>query len=162
MISTSGITESAAIRLSTMFLFKIFLSKKKKTTRNSSYSKEKFQSVTLYIFSYIAKYTTFITRTQFLQPSDSAFLFIPGLLCHLDDACTSNPCHADAICDTSPINGSYTCSCASGYKGIDCSEDIDECKQGRLQIITCKYRVRVRLFHMAVRLEQTLLGNVKY
>ncbi|GJQ88084.1 hypothetical protein Trydic_g13096 [Trypoxylus dichotomus] len=53
-----------------------------------------------------------------------------GLLCHLDDACTSNPCHADAICDTSPINGSYTCSCASGYKGIDCSEDIDECEQG--------------------------------
>lgn len=54
-----------------------------------------------------------------------------GLLCHLDDACTSNPCHADAICDTSPINGSYTCSCASGYKGIDCSEDIDECEQGK-------------------------------
>ncbi|KAG8264040.1 neurogenic locus notch protein [Homalodisca vitripennis] len=52
------------------------------------------------------------------------------LLCHLDDACTSNPCHADAICDTSPINGSYTCSCASGYKGVDCSEDIDECEQG--------------------------------
>nr|CAD7426221.1 unnamed protein product [Timema monikensis] len=53
-----------------------------------------------------------------------------SLLCHLDDACTSNPCHADAICDTSPINGSYTCSCASGYKGVDCSEDIDECEQG--------------------------------
>lgn len=57
-------------------------------------------------------------------------VFFSGLLCHLDDACTSNPCHADAICDTSPINGSYTCSCASGYKGIDCSEDIDECEQG--------------------------------
>lgn len=54
-----------------------------------------------------------------------------GLLCHLDDACTSNPCHADAICDTSPINGSFTCSCAQGYKGIDCSEDIDECDQGK-------------------------------
>lgn len=54
-----------------------------------------------------------------------------GLLCHLDDACTSNPCHADAICDTSPTNGSYTCSCASGYKGVDCSEDIDECEQGK-------------------------------
>lgn len=58
--------------------------------------------------------------------------FIAGLLCHLDDACTSNPCHADAICDTSPINGSYTCSCASGYKGIDCSEDINECEQGMI------------------------------
>ncbi|KOC63776.1 Neurogenic locus Notch protein, partial [Habropoda laboriosa] len=53
-----------------------------------------------------------------------------GLLCHLDDACTSNPCHEGAICDTSPINGSFTCSCATGYKGVDCSEDIDECEQG--------------------------------
>lgn len=66
-------------------------------------------------------------------------MFVSGLLCHLDDACTSNPCHADAICDTSPINGSYTCSCASGYKGIDCSEDIDECEQGKLQITKRKY-----------------------
>lgn len=58
------------------------------------------------------------------------FLCFTGLLCHLDDACTSNPCHQGAICDTSPINGSYTCSCASGYKGSDCSQDIDECEQG--------------------------------
>ncbi|KAE8740259.1 hypothetical protein FOCC_FOCC014220, partial [Frankliniella occidentalis] len=57
-----------------------------------------------------------------------------GLLCHLDDACTSNPCHADAICDTSPINGSYTCSCASGYRGVDCSEDINECEQGESEL----------------------------
>lgn len=55
-----------------------------------------------------------------------------GLLCHLDDACTSNPCHADAICETSPIDGSFTCSCAQGYKGPNCSEDIDECFQGIL------------------------------
>lgn len=60
-------------------------------------------------------------------------MFFTGLLCHLDDACTSNPCHADAICDTSPINGSYTCSCASGYKGVDCSEDINECEQGMIK-----------------------------
>ncbi|KAI4496487.1 hypothetical protein M0804_000297 [Polistes exclamans] len=53
-----------------------------------------------------------------------------SLLCHLDDACTSNPCHEGANCDTSPINGSFACSCATGYKGVDCSEDIDECKQG--------------------------------
>ncbi|CAD1468476.1 unnamed protein product, partial [Heterotrigona itama] len=51
------------------------------------------------------------------------------LLCHLDDACTSNPCHEGAICDTSPINGSFACSCATGYKGVDCSNDIDECEQ---------------------------------
>lgn len=72
----------------------------------------------------------------FATSTDFTILF-SGLLCHLDDACTSNPCHADAICDTSPINGSYTCSCASGYKGIDCSEDIDECEQGRFYITVC-------------------------
>jgi hypothetical protein len=58
-----------------------------------------------------------------------------GLLCHLDDACTSNPCHADAICDTSPVNGSFTCTCAAGYTGIDCSEDINECEQGKSIIL---------------------------
>lgn len=79
----------------------------------------------------------------------TTIFFISGLLCHLDDACTSNPCHADAICDTSPINGSYTCSCASGYKGIDCSEDIDECEQGTLQIIIgCKYHKNVLPFQL--------------
>lgn len=61
-------------------------------------------------------------------------IFFIGLLCHLDDACTSNPCHEGAICDTSPINGSFTCSCATGYKGLDCSEDIDECTQGLIFI----------------------------
>ena len=60
------------------------------------------------------------------------FLSFSGLLCHLDDACTSNPCHEGAICDTSPINGSFACSCATGYKGVDCSNDIDECEQGKL------------------------------
>ncbi|KAK0089759.1 hypothetical protein PV325_005655 [Microctonus aethiopoides] len=59
-----------------------------------------------------------------------------GLLCHLDDACTSNPCHEGAICDTSPINGSFTCSCANGYKGLDCSEDIDECEQALVSLIS--------------------------
>jgi Calcium-binding EGF domain./EGF-like domain. len=74
---------------------------------------------------------TAVLGTQY-EPCKSSCICLraTGLLCHLDDACTSNPCHADAICDTSPINGSYTCSCASGYKGVDCSEDIDECEQG--------------------------------
>jgi hypothetical protein len=64
------------------------------------------------------------------------YLHFAGLLCHLDDACTSSPCQAGANCDTSPINGSYTCSCTSGYKGVDCSEDIDECEQGKSLLIT--------------------------
>ena len=53
-----------------------------------------------------------------------------GLLCHLDDACASNPCHAGASCETSPIDGTYLCSCPNGFKGVDCTEDIDECEAG--------------------------------
>ncbi|XP_017479439.1 PREDICTED: neurogenic locus Notch protein-like, partial [Rhagoletis zephyria] len=51
-----------------------------------------------------------------------------GLLCHLEDACASNPCHAGSICDTSPLDGTYVCSCPTGYKGTDCTLDIDECQ----------------------------------
>jgi hypothetical protein len=51
-----------------------------------------------------------------------------GLLCHLDNACASNPCHARASCVTSPIDGTYLCSCPNGFKGVDCTEDIDECE----------------------------------
>lgn len=58
---------------------------------------------------------------------ESLFL---GLLCHLDDACASNPCHVGAICDTSPIDGTYICSCPSGFKGVDCTQDVDECEEG--------------------------------
>uniref|UniRef100_A0A8C5KFT1 Notch 2 n=1 Tax=Jaculus jaculus TaxID=51337 RepID=A0A8C5KFT1_JACJA len=50
-----------------------------------------------------------------------------GLLCHLDDACISNPCHKGALCDTNPLNGQYICTCPQGYKGADCTEDVDEC-----------------------------------
>ena len=53
-----------------------------------------------------------------------------GLLCHLNDACASNPCNAAAICDTSIVNGSYTCRCPAGFSGTDCNEDIDECLEG--------------------------------
>uniref|UniRef100_A0A7M4E463 Neurogenic locus notch homolog protein 2 n=1 Tax=Crocodylus porosus TaxID=8502 RepID=A0A7M4E463_CROPO len=50
-----------------------------------------------------------------------------GLLCHLDDACVSNPCQKGALCDTNPMNGHYICTCPQGYKGADCTEDVDEC-----------------------------------
>lgn len=53
-----------------------------------------------------------------------------GLLCHLDDACISNPCHKGALCDTNPLNGQYICTCPQGYKGADCTEDVDECTMG--------------------------------
>ncbi|KAF2974030.1 hypothetical protein EK904_011600 [Melospiza melodia maxima] len=50
-----------------------------------------------------------------------------GLLCHLDDACVSNPCQKGALCDTNPVNGNYICTCPQGHKGADCTEDVDEC-----------------------------------
>ncbi|XP_042584875.1 neurogenic locus notch homolog protein 1 isoform X1 [Cyprinus carpio] len=53
-----------------------------------------------------------------------------GLLCHIDDACTSNPCKMGAQCYTNPINGKFNCNCPSGYKGSKCAEDIDECVIG--------------------------------
>lgn len=62
----------------------------------------------------------------------SVLLLYPetGLLCHLDDACISNPCHKGALCDTNPLNGQYICTCPQGYKGADCTEDVDECAMG--------------------------------
>ncbi|KAG8127586.1 hypothetical protein E2320_014534 [Naja naja] len=50
-----------------------------------------------------------------------------GLLCHLPDACLSNPCHSDAHCDTDLQTGHAICTCQLGYAGALCYEDIDEC-----------------------------------
>lgn len=85
-----------------------------------------------------------------------------GLLCHLDDACTSNPCHADAICETSPIDGSFTCSCAQGYKGPNCSEDIDECFQGiNLTTAWCIYfAIILNIFHYSLSASKVPRVNI--
>ncbi|KAL7986454.1 hypothetical protein Chor_011620 [Crotalus horridus] len=53
-----------------------------------------------------------------------------GLLCHLPDACLSNPCHPDAHCDTDLKTGHAICTCQLGYAGARCYEDIDECRMG--------------------------------
>ena len=50
-----------------------------------------------------------------------------GILCQLDDACLSHPCQHGAACETSPIDGTFKCDCPKGFRGSDCSEDIDEC-----------------------------------
>uniref|UniRef100_A0A8C3TFR0 Neurogenic locus notch homolog protein 1 n=1 Tax=Chelydra serpentina TaxID=8475 RepID=A0A8C3TFR0_CHESE len=54
-----------------------------------------------------------------------------GLLCHLDDACISNPCNEGSNCDTNPVNGKAICTCPSGYTGPACNQDIDECSLGK-------------------------------
>uniref|UniRef100_A0A8C5HLG4 Neurogenic locus notch homolog protein 1 n=1 Tax=Gouania willdenowi TaxID=441366 RepID=A0A8C5HLG4_GOUWI len=53
-----------------------------------------------------------------------------GLLCHLDDACISNPCQKGSNCDTNPVNGKAICTCPPGYTGSACNLDIDECSLG--------------------------------
>lgn len=62
-----------------------------------------------------------------------------GLLCHLDDACVSNPCQKGALCDTNPVNGHYICTCPQGHKGADCTEDVDECAMGKFLFAFCEY-----------------------
>ncbi|XP_062398032.1 neurogenic locus notch homolog protein 1-like [Sardina pilchardus] len=52
---------------------------------------------------------------------------LTGLLCHLDDACITNPCPQGRNCDTNPINGKAICTCPAGYVGPHCSMEIDEC-----------------------------------
>lgn len=54
----------------------------------------------------------------------------PGLLCHLDDACISNPCQKGSNCDTNPVNGKAICTCPTGYFGLACDQDVDECSLG--------------------------------
>uniref|UniRef100_A0A671QBF0 Neurogenic locus notch homolog protein 1 n=1 Tax=Sinocyclocheilus anshuiensis TaxID=1608454 RepID=A0A671QBF0_9TELE len=53
-----------------------------------------------------------------------------GLLCHLDDACISNPCQKGSNCDTNPVSGKAICTCPPGYTGSACNQDIDECSLG--------------------------------
>lgn len=57
----------------------------------------------------------------------------PGLLCHLNDACISNPCNEGSNCDTNPVNGKAICTCPSGYTGPACIQDVDECALGTKQ-----------------------------
>lgn len=57
--------------------------------------------------------------------------FYTGLLCHLDDACVSNPCNEGAVCDTNPLNGRAICTCPAGFVGGACNQDMDECSIGK-------------------------------
>uniref|UniRef100_A0A803TZS3 EGF-like domain-containing protein n=1 Tax=Anolis carolinensis TaxID=28377 RepID=A0A803TZS3_ANOCA len=57
-------------------------------------------------------------------------LCLPGLHCHLHDACLGNACHPDAHCDTDLLTGHAVCTCQQGYTGALCNEDIDECQMG--------------------------------
>lgn len=70
-----------------------------------------------------------------------------GLLCHLDDACVSNPCHEDAICDTNPVNGRAICTCPPGFTGGACDQDVDECSIGEWTVSKWEGGARLLLTH---------------
>lgn len=72
----------------------------------------------------------FITDLCFLSCAVST-----GLLCHLDDACVSNPCNEGAVCDTNPLNGRAICTCPAGFVGGACNQDMDECSIGGSAVI---------------------------
>lgn len=54
------------------------------------------------------------------------FLSCTGPNCELEDHCASGPCKNGAECTSK--DDSYECTCAPGFTGITCSEDIEECK----------------------------------
>ncbi|XP_072045350.1 uncharacterized protein [Amphiura filiformis] len=66
------------------------------------------------------------------------------------DECLANPCLNGATCESDFI-GSYTCTCSSGWTGVNCEEDINEClsqpcrNQGRCINTFGQYRCVCRL-----------------
>ena len=77
----------------------------------------------------------FPLRHPFLFLNGNFCLSIIGLRCHLEDACNSSPCFGSASCDTSPINGSAICTCQKGWRGDNCSEDINECVESGFEML---------------------------
>ncbi|XP_019617020.1 PREDICTED: IgGFc-binding protein-like isoform X1 [Branchiostoma belcheri] len=51
-----------------------------------------------------------------------------GSFCEFVDACQSSPCQ-NGVC-ANDNSGGYLCTCAAGWTGMDCVEDVNECLQG--------------------------------
>ena len=48
--------------------------------------------------------------------------------------CSPSPCQNDGSCDLEPEGpGGYVCTCKTGFTGMDCEEDIDECDESKNQ-----------------------------
>lgn len=51
-----------------------------------------------------------------------------GTLCDVPyDACENKPCYNNAACITSPNKRDFTCNCLSGFTGVYCESNIDDC-----------------------------------
>ena len=47
-------------------------------------------------------------------------------------ACTPNPCRNGGKCElTDNMVGGYVCTCAEGFTGRNCIDDVDECINGK-------------------------------
>lgn len=55
------------------------------------------------------------------------FSFILGKLCEKQNLCASSPCRNGGTCSSLP-GGNFKCSCPKGFKGLVCSEDVEECQ----------------------------------
>ncbi|XP_022789957.1 protein kinase C-binding protein NELL1-like [Stylophora pistillata] len=47
-----------------------------------------------------------------------------------ESACVDNPCDNNATCQSGFTDKGYCCLCTTGFKGPNCSKDIDECAVG--------------------------------
>lgn len=70
-------------------------------------------------------------RELFSRPVLSCFMsafvyWLLGRSCEFVDPCMSNPCHTQAKCVPNNLGGKE-CRCPKGWRGEDCSEDVDEC-----------------------------------
>ncbi|KAH9489125.1 hypothetical protein Btru_057139 [Bulinus truncatus] len=59
--------------------------------------------------------------------------FIEGAFCEIKGPCFDRPCQNAKACHQSIKNNTYTCDCNEGWKGVNCSDDIDECSETSLQ-----------------------------
>ena len=51
-------------------------------------------------------------------------------LCEIN-SCSPNPCNNGGRCQLDDnVEGGYSCTCANGYTGVNCIEDVDECLDG--------------------------------
>lgn len=62
--------------------------------------------------------------------------FFSGDHCERQDYCASSPCRNGAECRS--FEDSYKCTCAPGFTGPNCADDIDECERDPCKHGTCK------------------------
>ncbi|KAK2179760.1 hypothetical protein NP493_474g05020 [Ridgeia piscesae] len=55
--------------------------------------------------------------------------FFQGALCETRGPCVDAPCKNSAVCHQGETGPDYNCTCLQGWRGKNCSEDINECTE---------------------------------